>query len=113
MNPIAIVHVIVGLLAIAVSVPLAKRKVKMNPWYGIRIPEAFKSEERWFEINHYGGRLMLWWAISIVIVATIGLLLPRNYWIIYSFSAAGIILAGLGLVVVCIFKYAAKTKRER
>src|SRR5215469_11199091 len=104
MNPIAFIHVIVGFLVIALSVPLVKRKVKMNPWYGVRIPEAFKSEERWFEINQYGGRLTVWWGISIMIVASVGLLLPTNFWIIYSFSALGIILAGLVLVVALVFR---------
>jgi uncharacterized membrane protein len=112
MNSIAVIHLIVGFLTIALSVPLTTRKVKMNPWYGIRIPEAFKSEERWFEINQYGGRLMLWWGISIVIAASIGLLLPRDYWMIYCFSTLGVILGGLGLVVTLIFRHAAKTGRN-
>jgi hypothetical protein len=47
MNPLAIVHIIVALVIIGVSLPLVKRKIKRNQWYGIRIPEAFKSEERW------------------------------------------------------------------
>ena len=112
MNPIAIIHAVVGLLVVAVAVPLANRRVKMNPWYGIRIPEAFKSEERWLEINQYGGRLMFWWGISILIVATFGLALPKRYWIFYAFAALGIILAGLGLVMARIFRYAAKSKRN-
>ena len=112
MNPIAIIHLIVGFLVIAVSVPLVKRKVGINPWYGIRIPEAFKSEDRWFEINQYGGRLMLWWGITIVIVAAIGLLLEKRYWIDYAFSALGIIAGGLVLVVALILRYASKTKRN-
>jgi hypothetical protein len=110
MNPIAILHVIVGLLVIAVSVPLVRKKVKMNPWYGIKIPEAFKSEERWYEINQYGGRLMLWWGLSIVLVAGFGLVLQERYWITYNFSALGIIVAGLGVVVALILRYAARTK---
>ncbi len=105
-------HVVVGLLVIALSVPLARNKVKMNPWYGIRIPEAFKSEERWYEINRYGGRLMLWWGLCIVIVAAFGLVLQERYWITYSFSALGIIMAGLGLVVALIFRYAARTRKN-
>ncbi len=112
MNPIAIIHVIVGLLVVAVSVPLVMGKVRMNPWYGIRIPEAFKSEARWLEINRYGGRLMLWWGISIMVVASLGLALPKSYWIIYAFAALAFIMAGLGVVLVCIFRYSARTRRD-
>ncbi|HWQ93439.1 MAG TPA: hypothetical protein VN673_17345 [Clostridia bacterium] len=41
----ATVQLRVGFLTFVLSVPLLKRKVKRNPWYGIRIPEGFKSEE--------------------------------------------------------------------
>ena len=31
----------------------------MNRAYGIRVPEAFTSEARWYDINAYGGGLFL------------------------------------------------------
>lgn len=113
MNPIAIIHALAALLVIALSVPLMMRKVSRNPIYGIRIPEAFKSEERWLEINEYGGRLMLRWGIVIAVVAAIGLALPKPYWLIYAFGALAVILGGLGIVVTLIFRYSAKTKRHQ
>jgi len=65
-----------GLLLIAVCVPLAKRKVKMNRWYGMRLPKAFKSEENWYKINAYGGRLFIYWAIPLVLGGIVSLFLP-------------------------------------
>jgi hypothetical protein len=76
MNPIAIIHGVVALVAIGLSLPLLKRKVGPNPWYGVRIPESFKSTARWYEINEYGGRLMLGWGLAIVATSGIGLMLP-------------------------------------
>jgi uncharacterized membrane protein len=111
MNPVAILHIIVALVIIGFSLPLMKRKIKMNPWYGIRIAESFKSEERWFEINQYGGRLMLWWGVVIGIMATIGLSFERRLWATYDFGALVIVLGGLGVVIALIFRYAARTKR--
>ncbi len=49
----------VGLLLIGISVPLIKRSIQMNQYYGVRTPEAFKSEENWYEINSYGGKQLL------------------------------------------------------
>ena len=43
----------------AVSIPLALRLVPMNRLYGVRIREAFESDERWYEINAFGGRLLV------------------------------------------------------
>jgi hypothetical protein len=112
MNPIAIIHLVAGLFVIGLALPLVKRKIRMNQWYGVRIQESFKSEERWFEINQYGGRLMVWWGVGLAIIAGIGLPLEKKYWSIYSFSALGFLLAGLGLVTILIFRYAAKTKKS-
>jgi intracellular septation protein A len=112
MNPIAIIHSLVALVIIGFSWPLVKRKIKRNQMYAIRIPEAFKSEERWLEINQYGGRLMMRWGIVIAITAGIGLTLPKKYWIIYAFGALAVILVGLGIVITFISRYAARTKKS-
>jgi hypothetical protein len=61
------VNIFVGLFFIALSVPLVKRKIKMNKWYGVRIPRAFKSEESWYKINEYGGRVFIYWSIPILL----------------------------------------------
>jgi hypothetical protein len=59
MIPPIVVHCGIGLLTTAFAIPLALRKVPMNGIYGVRIPKAFKSEDNWYEINAYGGRLLL------------------------------------------------------
>lgn len=112
MNPFAILHVGAALAAIVVSLPLIKQKIKRNQWYGVRIPEAFKSEERWLEINEYGGRLLLRWGIVIAVMAGIGLPLPKKYWLVYSYGAGVVILGGMGTVITHIFRYSAKTKNH-
>ena len=57
--PAVYVHCGFGLLLAAFSLPLVLRRVPMNRAYGIRIPEAFTSDARWYDINAYGGRLFL------------------------------------------------------
>lgn len=48
MNIIAgITNIFVGLLTIAVCIPLLKDKIAMNRWYGIRFRKSFESEENW------------------------------------------------------------------
>lgn len=61
--PAHFVHCGFGLLLAAFSLPLVLRRVPMNRAYGIRIPEAFTSEARWYDINAYGGRLFLGYGI--------------------------------------------------
>ena len=59
MIPPIVVHCGIGLLTAALAVPLVMRKVPMNRWYGVRISKAFRSERNWYDINAYGGKLLL------------------------------------------------------
>lgn len=113
MNPIAIIHGIIGVALMCLSWPLAKRKIRRNHWYGIRIPAAFESEERWLEINQYGGRLLIGWGIVVAVVAGIGLMLPRKEWIIFDVGSPAVMVGGLAIVFIFIFRYAAKTAAGR
>ncbi|HVU34996.1 MAG TPA: SdpI family protein [Opitutaceae bacterium] len=102
MNPSAIVHLIAGTLLVAASIPLMARKVKMNPWYGVRLPAAFASEEAWYAINAQGGRLVAKWGVLVAAVGVAGLLVRRNHWHAYTLTAAAITLVSGGVVVVRI-----------
>ena len=108
MNPIAVLHLFVAIATIAAAIPLVLGKVGRNPWYGVRIPASFESDERWFEINHYGGRLLLAWGMTIAGTALIGAVLERSAWVAYDWTALVIIMGGLAWVVVRIFRYARK-----
>jgi hypothetical protein len=71
---------LVGLavLFIALSIPLMKRKVKMNPWYGVRIPKSFESEENWYRINAYGGKRLIVWSSLPALVGIVAFFLPLD-----------------------------------
>jgi uncharacterized membrane protein len=108
MNPVVIGHLLAAIIAMIAAVPLAQRKVKMNSWYGVRIPAAFASEKAWFEINQYGGRLLFAWGLVIAVTATVGAFLGKKDWVTYDWTALAIILGGLALVVAKIFGFARK-----
>jgi len=57
--PVPLVLLALGAIFIAVSVPLVARMVPMNRWYGVRTRKAFASEENWYELNAYGGKLLV------------------------------------------------------
>jgi hypothetical protein len=109
MNPVVIVHLLVAGMAVLTAVPLIARRVKMNQWYGVRISAAFVSEERWFEINHYGGRLMLVWGLVIAATAAVGAFLPRKDWAAYDWASLVVVLGGLAIVIALICRHARET----
>ena len=50
----------------------------MNPWYGVRIPKAFESEENWYKINAYGGKRMIVWVTLPAVVGIVTFFLPLD-----------------------------------
>ena len=64
---LGVFNIAIAILIVALSIPLVMRKIKMNRFYGIRIPKSFSSETNWLEINAYGGKqLMLWSTLPLV-----------------------------------------------
>ncbi len=60
------VHCVFGGLVALFSVPLALRMVPMNRFYGIRTAKAFSSEDNWYAINAYGGKLLLVYGLLVL-----------------------------------------------
>jgi uncharacterized membrane protein len=46
----------VGVLFAALAVPLIRRKVPPNGWYGLRVDATFADEWVWYEANARSGR---------------------------------------------------------
>ncbi|MCB0749862.1 MAG: SdpI family protein [Ignavibacteriae bacterium] len=56
---------ITGLLFAGLSIPLIRKKVKINNWYGIRLPQTMKSEAVWYEVNAIMGKYLFVFGIII------------------------------------------------
>jgi uncharacterized membrane protein len=111
-NHTALSHLIAGLLIVAFSLPLVWRKIGRNRFYGIRVPAAFESDERWREINAYGGRLFLRWGIAVVLIGLVGLVLPRHLWDIYALVSLVVIIGSFILVIRAIRRYTGGSKQN-
>jgi uncharacterized membrane protein len=79
---VGVMFIFAGGMIAALALPLIKRNVKMNALYGIRIPKAFESEEAWYAINEYGGRMLLKssfvWFVSGAAAIALPFLLPQE-----------------------------------
>lgn len=62
-----------GLLLVALGWPLARRRVKPNRWYGVRVPATFADERVWYQANAVAGRDMMLLGSALGVAA---LLLP-------------------------------------
>ena len=61
----------VGLLLIALAVPLVRRKVPPNGWYGVRVAATFADDWVWYEANARSGRDLLIIGVAQVALAVL------------------------------------------
>lgn len=59
---------IVGLVVVLISIPMARGKVAMNHTYGVRLAKSFESEENWDRLNRYGGRQLIFGGIALMLL---------------------------------------------
>jgi uncharacterized membrane protein len=51
----SILFAVVGLVLVAISIPLIMRKVPPNSFYGCRTRRALSNPKIWYEANHISG----------------------------------------------------------
>jgi uncharacterized membrane protein len=70
MDPVALTIgvscITIGIITIALAVPLVRGRVGRNGFYGVRFPQSFQSDEAWFAINRFGGRRLILWSIPMI-----------------------------------------------
>lgn len=69
MTTYLITFLAVGLLYIAVGIPLWRRSIPRNQWYGLRCPDSLSSDEVWYESNAACGRQFVWLGAALMVVA--------------------------------------------
>lgn len=99
----------VGIVTVFLCLPLIYRKVSMNRFYGIRIPQAFASAERWYAINAHGGRLFTRWSWPIIATGLVGFLLPVRFFPAYAITAVCVVIISVLVPLVQIIRWARAT----
>ena len=100
----------IALLMAGLSVPLARGKVPMNHFYGVRFPQSFKSDRHWYAINRYGGKALSAASIPIFMTALYGLAYPKlGAW----YPPTCIALSILSLTTACVASYRAARRIDR
>lgn len=108
------INIGVGLLFIAISIPLVLRMIPMNGLYGFRIPKAFISAELWYDINAYGGKQMILWSFIMIAVSIAGIFLvnaPASLMALLAASVGPVVIFPTVAVVVTLV-YAARLQPQ-
>lgn len=57
-----------ALFIMALAIPLILGRIGPNRLYGVRLPQAFQSEQAWYAINSFGGKRMIVWSVPVLLV---------------------------------------------
>ena len=101
-----IVFFITGLLISALSIPLIRKRVKMNAWYGIRTLETMRDKKIWYDVNSKMGKYLFVFGIIISSISIYFSFFPfeEEYEMVYSLL--GILFLGAILFVKQSFRVA-------
>ncbi len=68
----------VGVIYVAIGIPLWWKIVPPNSFYGFRTPKTQSSPEIWYDVNEFGGKQMTLFGTAFIIVS-IPLLILSGY----------------------------------
>ena len=69
-----IMYLLISVLMIVLSIPMALGKVKPNRIYGVRLPLTLNDPDMWYKVNAYVGRVLL--VCGVIILAATLILYP-------------------------------------
>ena len=108
-----IIFFISGIVISGLSIPLIRRKVKVNSWYGIRIPQTMENEKVWYAVNEKMGKYIFVWGILISILSLYFSLNPTNPKFLMTYILLSILILGTVLLVILSYKIANKHENKQ
>jgi len=106
--------VVVGLLIVALAVPLARRSVPPNRWYGIRLPSTLADEDLWYAANARAGRdMMIVGALVTVLALAAPLVLPHWPPELRTLLVAAVLVVGSMIATVRAVRHVGRLRHER
>ena len=113
MNLLLTVFVSAGVMLVGLSIPLIRRRIGPNPWYGFRVPATTNDPDIWYPVNEYMAWRLLWTGITVVLVSVGAYFVADISEDTYGLVIGAVVLIGLGVTVLQSFIYLGKMKKER
>jgi uncharacterized membrane protein len=101
-----------GLLLSVLAIPLIRRKIGANAWYGFRVPQTFADPEIWYAANAYAGKYLLGTGIITVLAAVGFYRVPGITLDAYALACAGAVLGALTVTVIESLRYLKKLSKR-
>ena len=75
-NPV-LLYAVVGIVLIALAIPMLLRRIPPNPIYGLRLPATYRDEQVWYDANAASGRDLV---VLGIVAVLFGVLPPSLGW---------------------------------
>jgi len=95
----------VGALFVVLAVPLMKRLVGSNRWYGFRVPQTLKDPHVWYEANAYAGKWLCWLGVVLMAVAVVLYRVPGVSPREYKTVCPSVLMVGIVVNLIQSFRF--------
>ena len=111
---VAVMLTATGPLLVVLGLPLVRRQVRPNVYYGVRTRDTLADEAVWYEVNAMGGRdLIVLGTLFVVVLSVVQLTgngWPEEFRILVP---VGVLLLGLAFSTGRLVRAAKRMRRER
>jgi uncharacterized membrane protein len=105
--------VVSGLGLIAAGLPLMRRRVPPNRWYGVRFPSTLADERTWYAVNEQSGRdLLIVGSMVVLLTLAAPFVLPRWRPEWRALLVALVLIAGLAAMTGRAIRHAGRLRRD-
>ena len=105
MQATLLTYLIVSLVMVLVSVPLIRRLIKPNLFYGYRMPLTLANPDVWYKVNAFFGRLLAGTGVIVALAAVVLYLLGGIDAKDYATDCAVVLLIGLFVSLGLSWRY--------
>lgn len=112
MLSLLILFVCIGLLMVALAIPLILGRVPPNTWYGFRIRLTLDDPRIWYPANRYAAWLLLAVGGLTIVAALVLAVVPGMAAEAYGLWMSAIMMAGVLLCLVLSVRYARRLAAE-
>jgi hypothetical protein len=100
-----VMQVTTSLLLIGLSIPLIRRMVAPNGWYGFRVRQTLEDPVVWYDANAYSGKCLLGAGVAILVNGVALYAIPNLDGPSYATACATADLGALAVAVTLSFRH--------
>ena len=105
MQTLLIMYLVIGALVVLIAIPLIRRMVPPNGFYGFRVPQTLNDPATWYAVNAHLGRRLIWDGVLMIAAAVVCYRIPGMGKDSYAWTILAVLVVAMGYTVVSSIRY--------